>query len=163
MYGKIAKVQGQLRAGTSVWDREDLDVLIVRAAYGLLHPHEAICNYDLQMKERLGADRVYKRWGMLGAVFGRYVVVRGVTPVWSLLPDSAGLPYHRVFDTFWEEAARQGDCDARRLCPLDKHGANERSTVGISRGMWLATVASQRPESLAAAELPLNALERVGG
>lgn len=162
LYGKITQVQVELNAPRSLWNMKDLDVLIVSAAYGLLQPREAICDYDLQIGERLGDGRVAERWAILSAVLARFVATHNITRVWSLLPGSAGFPYHGVFQAFWS-APRPPGFDARWLCPLDEEGHNARTSAGISRGMWLATVVTTMPESLAAPELPFAVLEHVGG
>ncbi len=128
-----------------------VEILIVSAAYGLVHPTEALATYDVKMGDR--ADelaKVYRFWHREGLprLLEEYLNGSSITHVWSLLPDSEpALQYHRVFKPLWVHAE-----DLGRTCyhveAQNRNGATVGQDSGRKRGMWLHAVLRSRPAML---------------
>ena len=123
-----------------------VDLLIVSGFYGLLLPNEGIKRYELQMSDTLeDGTKVYRYWQSngLARTLSDYVVDRGVTDVWSLLPNSMpSFPYQQVFNAFWKEAKAMGvNC-----YHVNVPGAG--SSTGYQRARWLQSVLDYNPEML---------------
>ena len=122
-----------------------VDVLIVSALYGLVRLGEGIKEYDLVMSDRLvNGLRVYKFWQEEGlwVILKEYIRSRGITHVWSLLPDSMpDYPYHRVFEELWASIG-----GSIRCYHVEVPGAG--TGTGVKRAEWLTYILENNPQYL---------------
>jgi hypothetical protein len=122
----------------------EIDLLIVSAYYGLVHPAEPIADYDLRMGDKVDGVKVYRLWRQLGlgAVLEDYVRRRNITNVWSLLSKSPpNSQYQQALDPFWKNVKGKVNC-WQVIVPDDGQGNPYR------RGAWLELVLMTSPDHL---------------
>ena len=121
-----------------------IDLLIVSAYYGLVHPAEPIADYDLRMGDKVGGVKVYCLWRQLGlgAVLEDYVRRRNITNVWSLLSKSHPYSqYQQALDSFWKNVKGKVNC-WQVIVPRGGQSNPYR------RGEWLEQVLMTSPHHL---------------
>jgi len=90
-----------------------IDLLIVSAFFGVVHPAEPISQYELRMGDEIAGYKVYRWWQkfQLGAVLEAYVEARGITRVWSLLGSSPPWSqYQQSLNPFWQRMKGKVAC-----------------------------------------------------
>jgi len=134
--------RGRLEAVASGFYPE-IDLLIVSAYYGLLHPAEPISCYNLSMDSEVEGNQVYRlwQWLRLGAVLEGYVGRRKISNIWSLLSYSHGSPYRQALNPFWKEMS--GKVISWQVT-VEGDGQNNP----YRRGQWLEQVLMALPEHL---------------
>jgi len=122
----------------------DVDLLIVSAYYGLVHPAEPIADYNLHMGNEVAGMKVYRHWQRLGlsAVLEAYVREQRITHIWSLLSDShPRSQYRQSLNPFWKNM--KGKVIIRQVTvPGDGQNNSYR------RGEWLDLVLTYMPGHL---------------
>lgn len=149
-----------------LWGTSNVDLLIVSAAYGVVHPFEPIRRYELQMGSRLAdGSSVYRYWrdAGLGRVLASHAERRGVTHVWSLLPDSmaSGTPYQQSLVDFWDHC-RERKITATHVKVFNSEGASAGTGTAAKRGQWLAAILRSNPSILTEPNPP-SSLSAVSG
>lgn len=136
-----------------------IDLLIVSAYYGLVHPAEPIAKYNLRMGDEVAGNKVYHWWQkfQLGAALEAYVEAREITQVWSLLGSSPPWSqYQQSLDPFWQRMKEKVAC---RQVIVPGGGQSNSSR----RGAWLGAVVTRDPMHLVAANPSVDAFSRASG
>jgi len=122
-----------------------IDLLIVSALYGLVRLDEGIKEYNLVMGDKLiNGMRVFRFWQKEGLwlVLKNYIFSKGITHVWSLLPNSMpDYPYHQVFNKLWVSIRDLVKC---YHVEVPKAG----SGTSIKRAEWLTYILENNPRYL---------------
>jgi len=122
----------------------DVDLLIVSAYYGIVHPAEPIAKYDLHMGNEVAGTKVYRLWQQfgLGTVLEDYVRRRKIVNVWSLLSNSHPYSqYQQALNPFWKNMKGEVIC---RQVTVPGDGQNNPKR----RGEWLEQVLTSSPHHL---------------
>ena len=136
-----------------------IDLLIVSAFFGLVHPAEPISQYELRMGDEIAGNKVYRWWQKfhLGAVLEAYVEVQGITRVWTLLGSSPPWSqYQQSLDPFWQKM--KGKLACRQV--IVPGGGQSNSS---RRGAWLEAVMTRDPTHLVAADPSPDSLNQAIG
>lgn len=126
----------------------DIDLLIVSAYYGIVHPAEPIAKYDLRMGNEVAGTKVYRLWQQwgLGAVLEDYVRRRKIVNVWSLLSNSHPYyQYQQALNPFWKNMKNEVSC---RQVTVPGGGQSNP----YRRGEWLEQVLTTSPHHLVEVE-----------
>jgi len=117
----------------------EIDLLIVSAYYGLVHPAEPIAGYNLHMGDKVGGVKVYRLWQQLGVgtVLEDYVRRQEITHIWSLLASQ----YQKALNPFWRNLKGKVDC-WQVIVPRGGQSNPYR------RGEWLEQVLMTSPHHL---------------
>ena len=120
-----------------------IDLLIVSAYYGLVHPAEPIAGYNLHMGDKVGGVKVYRLWRQLGlgAVLEDYVRRRNITNVWSLLEIASVFTISAGARLVLEECEGKGEL-------LAGHVPRGGQSNPYRRGEWLEQVLMTSPHHL---------------
>ncbi len=131
-----------------------IDLLIVSAYYGLVHPAEPIAKYDLCMDDDVAGMKAYRFWQQmeLGAVLEDYVRRRKVTNVWSLLASQ----YRKALNPFWKDVNGTVNC-----WQVTVPGGGQSNPA--RRGDWLERVLATSPAHLLEGEPVPESVAPQGG
>lgn len=131
-----------------------IDLLIVSAYYGLVHPAEPIAGYNLHMGNEVGGVKVYRLWQQLGVgtVLEDYVRRQEITHVWSLLASQ----YQKALNPFWRNLKGKVDC-WQVIVP----GGGQSNPY--RRGEWLEQVLMTSPYHLLESDPAPESIAPPGG